>query len=48
MTRSGRARSGSYLNPDFLACRAIGACCRGCARRDDCPLFEIDRSLLRM
>jgi hypothetical protein len=35
-----RKRSGvirSYLDPDFLAGRPAGTCCRGCAGRDGCP-----------
>jgi len=43
MTRSGRARSGSYLNPDFLAGRPTGTCCWGCAKRDDCPMESAGR-----
>jgi hypothetical protein len=32
-----------YLNPDFLAGRQTGTCCRGCAKRDDCPLESAGR-----
>jgi hypothetical protein len=32
-----------YLNPDFLAGRPTGTCCRGCAKRDGCPMEAVGR-----
>jgi hypothetical protein len=47
MTRNDRTRSGSYLNPNFLAGRATGTCCWGCAKRDDCPMEFAGRKCTR-
>jgi len=44
MTRSGRVRSGSYLNPNFLA----GWASSPWWNEWGCIFFEIDRNFLRM
>jgi len=43
MIPQNKKHSDSFLNPDFIAGRATGTYCWGCAKRKDCPLEHVGR-----